>query len=96
MHQFAIELAASLSDSNVWLSLIAAAMTGGACFLVGTWIARRVGILEIDAPAGETIGVGLGSGIGRRGSFGGNGRMAPPINPNSIATCEALELSAVL
>lgn len=35
----------------------------GVCLVVGTWVARRVGLLERNAPAGETIGVGLASGL---------------------------------
>ena len=36
---------------------------GGACLLFGIWLARFVGLLPPDAPAGETLGVGLASGL---------------------------------
>jgi hypothetical protein len=52
-----------LSDGRVWLAFLAAFLLGGACVLLGVWVTRRVGLLDRDAPAGETLGIGLGSGL---------------------------------
>jgi hypothetical protein len=60
---FVPPLTASLSDERVWLSFLIALVLGSGCLLLGTWSARRVGLLDRGAPAGETLGVGLGSGL---------------------------------
>lgn len=57
------EFSASLSDGRVWLSFAVALLFGTVCVFGGTWVARRVGLLYADAPLGETLGVGLGSGL---------------------------------
>lgn len=57
------EFSASLADGRVWLSLTVALLLGTACVVGGMWIARRVGLLDAHAPLGETLGVGLGSGL---------------------------------
>jgi hypothetical protein len=57
------ELTASLSDGGVWAAILAALFLGLACLVLGSWIARRVGIINLDSPAGETLGVGLGTGL---------------------------------
>lgn len=63
LQQFASELAISATDPSVIRSIIVSLIVGGICLLVGTSCARRFGVLRIGAPAGETIGVGLGSGV---------------------------------
>jgi hypothetical protein len=60
---FVTPLTASLSDGRVWLSFVIALLLGSACLVLGTWAARRVGLLDRSAPVGETLGVGLGSGL---------------------------------
>jgi hypothetical protein len=56
------EFAITLADGSVWLSIAQGLIFAAVCLAVGTAIARAVGLLRTDAPAGETIGVGLASG----------------------------------
>ena len=58
-HEFAI----TVSDGAVWLAIGQGLLFGAVCLLFGIWVARRVGLLRSDAPAGETLGVGLASGL---------------------------------
>jgi hypothetical protein len=53
---------AAVSDGRVWLAMIVASVVGSIMLVVGVWIARGVGVLDRDAPDGETLGVGLGVG----------------------------------
>ena len=57
------ELPITLADGSVWLSIGQGLLFGAVCLLFGIWIARFVGLLSADAPAGETLGVGLASGL---------------------------------
>ena len=57
------EFAITLTDGMVWLSTGQGLLFGGVCLLFGIWVARFVGLLASDAPAGETLGVGLASGL---------------------------------
>ena len=57
------EVSASVVDPHVWFAIVAALIIGSACLAFGTWAARRVGLLEVRAPLGETLGVGLASGL---------------------------------
>jgi hypothetical protein len=57
------ELGITLSDGAVWLSIAQGLLFGAVCLVFGIWLARFVGLLESDAPAGETLGVGLASGL---------------------------------
>ena len=57
------KFAITLTDGTVWLSIGQGLLFGGVCLLVGIWVARFVGLLGSDAPAGETLGVGLASGL---------------------------------
>ena len=57
------DLTASLSDGRVWVSFAIALALSAGCLLVGTWTARRVGLLSRDAPLGESLGVGLSVGL---------------------------------
>ena len=57
------ELAITIADGTVWLSIGQGLLFGAVCLLFGIWIARFVGLLDADAPAGETLGVGLTSGL---------------------------------
>ena len=59
----AAEFAITVSDGAVWLAIGQGLLFGGVCLLFGIWVARTVGLLERDAPAGETLGVGLASGL---------------------------------
>ena len=59
----ASELAITLANGDVWRSIGVALVFGGLCLLGGTWVARTVGLLRSDAPAGETLGVGLACGL---------------------------------
>lgn len=57
------EVTVSLADGRVWLSFAVALLLGAMCLIVGTWVARRVGLLSATAPGGEILGVGLGTGL---------------------------------
>lgn len=63
LRSLAAEFPITLSDGTVWLSIGQGLLFGAVCLLFGAWIARLVGLLEPDAPAGETLGVGLASGL---------------------------------
>ena len=57
------EFPITMADGTVWLSIGQALLVGGVCLAFGIWVARFVGLLESDAPAGETLAVGLASGL---------------------------------
>ncbi len=57
------ELGITIADGTVWLSIGEGLLFGAVCLVFGVWVARFVGLLEADAPAGETLGVGLASGL---------------------------------
>src|SRR5437879_7766359 len=59
----AAEFAITISNGDVWVSIGLALLLGGGCLAFGIWLARTVGLLGSDAPAGETLGVGLASGL---------------------------------
>ena len=60
---FPAELAITIADGSVWLGIGLAILFGGFCLAVGISVSRAVGLLRMDAPAGETLGVGLASGL---------------------------------
>jgi hypothetical protein len=60
---FAKELGITVTNPEVWLAISLALLVGAVCLLVGTVVARVVGLLARAAPAGETIGVGLATGL---------------------------------
>ena len=57
------EFPITIADPTVWLSIGEGLLFGAVCLAFGVWVARFVGLLEPDAPAGETLGVGLASGL---------------------------------
>jgi hypothetical protein len=57
------EFAITIANGEVWLAIGLALLLGGLCWVLGTWVARTVGLLQPNAPAGEILGVGLGSGL---------------------------------
>lgn len=63
LRSLAAEFPITLSDGTVWLSIGEGLLFGAVCLLFGAWVARLVGLLEPDAPAGEILGVGLASGL---------------------------------
>jgi hypothetical protein len=63
LQTFPRELAISIANGEVWLSILLALAVGAGCWAFGTWVARAVGLLPPEAPAGETLGVGLASGL---------------------------------
>ena len=63
LQTLAAELPITLADGSVWLSIGQGLLFGAVCLLFGIWVARFVGLLGADAPAGETLGVGLASGL---------------------------------
>src|SRR4051794_37586893 len=52
-----------MGDSSVWLAIGQGLLVGALCLLFGVWVARFVGLLSADAPAGETLAVGVASGL---------------------------------
>ena len=60
---FVAEVAITLSTGEFWLSVGQALLFAGVSLLFGTWVARVVGLLHPDAPFGETLGVGMASGL---------------------------------
>jgi hypothetical protein len=63
LQSLAAEFAITVTNGEVWLSIVLALVLGGVSLLFGVWVARRVGLLRAHAPAGETVGVGLASGL---------------------------------
>ena len=57
------DLGAAIGDGRVWLALAIACGAGLLLTLLGSLIARRVGLLEVDADRAETVGVGLTVGL---------------------------------
>jgi hypothetical protein len=55
--------AVAVTNGEVWLSIGLALLFGAGCWIFGTWVAQTVGLLRSGAPAGETLGVGLASGL---------------------------------
>ena len=63
LQSLAAEFPITLANGTVWLSIGQGIALGAVCLLFGVWLARFVGLLGADAPAGETFGVGLASGL---------------------------------
>jgi hypothetical protein len=59
----ASELGITMSDQGVWLAIGLALLLGSLCLVFGVCVARAVGLLRSDAPAGESLGVGLTAGL---------------------------------
>ena len=57
------EFAITIASAEVWLSIGLALLLGGLCLVVGICVDPGVGLLDRNAPAGETLGVGLGLGL---------------------------------
>jgi hypothetical protein len=60
---FPAELAITIANGEVWLAIGLALLLGVGCLAFGIWVSRTVGLLRLDAPAGEILGVGLGAGL---------------------------------
>src|SRR4029079_18808846 len=90
------ELGINLSDGTVWLSIAQGLLVGGVCLLVGVVVARLVGLLSADAPAGETLGVGLAAGLlvvaAGRAAVASGGRSA--FTPVAVGFALAIGLAA--
>ena len=63
LQTFVYEFGITIASGEVWLSIGLALVLGGVCWVFGTWVARTVGLLQPNAPAGEVLGVGLASGL---------------------------------
>jgi hypothetical protein len=63
LQSLATEFGITASDPAVWLSIGEGLLFGAVCLVFGVWVTRFVGLLEPDAPAGETLGVGMASGL---------------------------------
>ena len=71
----ASEFGIAVSDVTVWLSIGQALLFGGGLPAVRHLGGTDVGLLGSDAPAGETLGVGLASGLLVRGRLVGGDRI---------------------
>ena len=59
----ATEFAITVGNPDVWRSIGLALVLGAGCLAFGSWVARTVGLLRSNAPAGDTLGVGLATGL---------------------------------
>jgi hypothetical protein len=57
------ELFITFSTPDVHLAILQAFVVGTLCLILGIWVSRLVGLLDGDAPAGETLAVGLATGL---------------------------------
>ena len=57
------EVVITISMANVHLAIVQAIVLGTLFLILGIWVSRSVGLLERDAPAGETLAVGLATGL---------------------------------
>lgn len=57
------ELGITLANGEVWLAIGLALLVGASSLAFGAWASRIVGLLGRGAPAGETLAVGLASGL---------------------------------
>jgi hypothetical protein len=58
-----LEVDATLRNPAVLAAVLPLVVLGTVSLSLGVWLSRRIGALDPDAPAGETLGVGLGSGL---------------------------------
>jgi hypothetical protein len=63
LQTLAAEFALTAGDGQVWFAIGTAFVFGLVCLAVGLLVARAVGLLDPDVPAGETFAVGLGTGL---------------------------------
>ena len=63
LQSLATQLAITIANRDVWLSIAQALLLGGVALTFGIWVARRVGLLRSTAPVGETLAIGLASGL---------------------------------
>lgn len=60
---FIAELGITVTDLEVWQSIALSLVLGFGCLVLGVWLTRAIGLLRTNAPAGETLGVGLSAGL---------------------------------
>jgi hypothetical protein len=63
LQTFVNEFAITIATGEVWLSIGLALVLGTLCWALGISVARTVGLLLPNAPAGEVLGVGLATGL---------------------------------
>lgn len=61
--RLASEFSATVSNPETWPAIGLALILGAACWIFGAWVARTVGLLDADAPSGESLAVGLVTGL---------------------------------
>ena len=57
------DLANTLTDPSVWMAIVVGIIFAAVCLTVGVGITRTVGLLQREAPVGETFGIGLSAGL---------------------------------
>lgn len=63
LQSFIAEFAITVTNPDVWQSILYALVLAAATLGLGAWVARRIGVLAPDAPPGEVVAVGLGTGL---------------------------------
>ncbi len=59
----ASEFAITLSNAETWIALALALALGAACWILGAWVARQMGLLDVGIPTVENLAVGLAIGL---------------------------------
>ena len=63
LQRFITELGITVADLEVWQSIALSLGLGFGCLVLGVWVTRAIGLLRTNAPAGETLGVGISAGL---------------------------------
>lgn len=97
LQSLATEFGITIADGSVWLSIGEGLLFGAGCLVFGVWVARFVGLLKSNAPAGETLGVGLATGLlvlaAWWAAIGSGGRSS--FTPVAVGFAIAIVLAAV-
>ena len=95
---FIAELEITVTNLEVWQSVALALVLGFGCLVLGVWLTRSNGLLRTNAPAGETLGVGLAAGLmllmAWCATIGSGGRSS--FTPVAIAFAIAVALAVLM
>ena len=95
---FIAELEITVTNLEVWQSVALALVLGFGCLVLGVWLTRSIGLLRTNAPAGETLGVGLAAGLmlltAWCATIGSGGRSS--FTPVAIAFAIAVALAVLM
>ena len=97
LQRFIAELGITVTDLEVWQSIVLSLVLGFGCLVLGVWLTRAIGLLRTNAPAGETLGVGLSAGLmlltAWSAAIGSGGRSS--FTPVAIAVAIAVVLAVL-